>query len=406
MADTTPAFLRKRYRLKELIGRGGSASVFRAHDESLGRDVAIKLYPPTTDSRDAKRQEDEVAVLASLSHHNLVTLLDAGVDRIDDGRRVYIVMELVTGLDLQQTIARRSPTPQDIAHIGYDMAEALQYIHHRGVVHRDIKPSNILMVDYRDDGTRARAKLTDFGIAQHAASRVFEEGVTTGTAAYLSPEQVRRAAVGPASDTYSLGLVLLECFTGELAYPGEPVASALARLDDDPRVPDSVPAPWREILTAMTSIDPNERPGDAQLVESMRRLMVAETERVTIPFPSDNPELNLDRISRMAARVLDVPIAIVRVGERVWFTPWLVENTRLDPLTLTSEDEARASGLRFYAGVPIVGRDGRARGRICALAFEARELSADDETTLNDLASMVLTEIEARIDGGQVRQSA
>jgi serine/threonine protein kinase len=285
---------------------------------------------------------------------------------------------------------------RDIAHIGYDMAEALQYVHHRGVVHRDIKPSNILMVDYRDDGTRPRAKLTDFGIARTGASRSLEEGATTGTAAYISPEQVRRAEIGPASDIYSLGLVLLECFTGQLAYPGEPVNAALARLEASPSMPDSIPDEWREILSAMTAARPARRPTAAQLVETMRRLIVAETERRTIPFPSENPDLNLGRISRMTARVLDVPIAIIAIGDRLWCTPWLTENTRLDARKLISEEGANEHGLQFWAGMPIEGRDGAIRGVLCALSFENRTMSKDDETTLRDLAAMAANEIDSQ----------
>lgn len=395
MAHTAAALLRKRYRLRELIGRGGTASVYRAHDEALGRDVAIKMYPPTTDARDAKRQEDEVTVLASLSHHGLVTLLDAGMERTAGSTRVYIVMELVAGMDLQHTISAGRPGSRDVAHIGYDLAEALQYVHHKGVVHRDIKPSNVLMVDYQDAGNRARAKLTDFGIARSSASRVAEEGVTTGTAAYLSPEQVRRAAVGPPSDIYSLGLVLLECFTGELAFPGEPVASALARLGENPRVPETITDEWRNTLMAMTAAVPADRPTAAQLVELMRHLVAVETGRGDTRARVGS-EPAFDRTARLAARALDVPMAIVRVvdGDRIWVTPWLTENTKLDPRALTDEAAAKTLGLRFYASVPLRNREGLSRGSISVMDFDDRDLSREDALMLEDLATLIVGELD------------
>ena len=264
---------------RELIGKGGTASVYRGRDEALARDVAIKLYPPARDALDAQRQEAEVNVLAGLSHHSLITLFDAGVDRSDaENVKIYLVMELITGTDLQKTIAAGPISAEHIGQIGYDIAEGLQYIHHNGVVHRDVKPSNILMVDYGDESTRARAKLTDFGIATYRGSAsIAEVGVTTGTAAYLSPEQVRRAAVGPATDIYSLGLVLLECFNRALAFPGTPVESALARLEHAPEIPASLSPAWRSALAAMTASDPAARPVASDLVVMMRDLVIAET---------------------------------------------------------------------------------------------------------------------------------
>lgn len=273
----------KRYVRQELIGTGGTASVYQGRDEALGREIAIKLYPPARDAIDAQRQEAEVNVLAGLSHHSLITLFDAGVDRGDpENLRIYLVMELITGTDLQKSIAAAPITAEHIGQIGYDITEGLQYIHHHGVVHRDVKPSNILMVDYGDESTRFRAKLTDFGIATYRGSAsIAEIGVTTGTAAYLSPEQVRRAAVGPATDVYSLGLVLLECFTRTLAFPGTPVESALARLERGPAIPAGLSPQWRDALTAMTSFNPAARPAASEVVVLMRDLVIAETVAAT-----------------------------------------------------------------------------------------------------------------------------
>jgi serine/threonine protein kinase len=208
-----------RYRLEAPIGQGGTATVYRAHDEALGRTVAVKLYQAGIS--DAGRQEGELTVLASLDHHSLVNLIDAGVEHGADGRlRRYLVMALVNGSDLRSRLTEGRIAARHVGEIGYDMAEALHYIHSKNVIHRDLKPSNILLVDYGPDAPRARAKLTDFGIAlAEDIERMTVEGATTGTAAYLSPEQAAGAPVGPPTDIYSLGLVLLECFTRSVEFP-------------------------------------------------------------------------------------------------------------------------------------------------------------------------------------------
>lgn len=280
MGTTAQGLLKNRYELRELIGQGGMATVYRGVDTSLGRDVAIKIFPASSDDIEGARQEEEVNVLASLSHHSLVTLLDAGVDRSDRSNpRVFMIMELVRGLDLQRTLLNGPLAPREIAQIGHDLAEGIEYIHRHGIIHRDIKPSNVLLADQDVDTARTRAMLTDFGIA-HRGVRPQDVGTTTtGTAAYLSPEQVRREEVGPESDIYSFGLVLLECFTGELAYPGAPIDAAISRLIDDPVIPRSLGKGWRSILSAMTSLSPADRPPASEVVRALRDLVGAETGR-------------------------------------------------------------------------------------------------------------------------------
>lgn len=280
MSTTAQSLLKNRYEVRELIGQGGMASVYRGVDTSLGRDVAIKMYAASTDDIEVARQEDEVNVLASLSHHSLVTLLDAGVDRSDRSNpRIFLVMELVRGLDLQRTLLDGPLGAREIAQIGYDLAEGLEYIHRQGITHRDIKPSNVLLADQDVDTARTRAMLTDFGIAHRGTQPQDVGATTTGTAAYLSPEQARREEVGPASDVYSLGLVLLECFTGELAYPGAPVDAAISRLLDDPVIPRSIGTDWRSLLSAMTALRHDERPEASEVVLALRDLVMAETGR-------------------------------------------------------------------------------------------------------------------------------
>jgi serine/threonine protein kinase len=149
-------------------------------------------------------------------------------------------------------------------------------------VHRDIKPSNVMLVAYGTTTFRARARLTDFGIAGgvDAAEDAREAtGTTTGTAAYLSPEQASRSTATAASDVYSLGLVLLECFTRTIPFPGDAVESALTRLSADPPIPDDLPGDWTPLLRSMTARDPAARPTAAQLAPVFREAIMAEAVR-------------------------------------------------------------------------------------------------------------------------------
>lgn len=266
-----------RYRLGEVIGRGGMSSVYTARDENLGRDVALKLFAPqAADADELKRQEAEVKLLATLNHPSLVTLFDAGVDtRVPDQPRPFLTMELVEGQDLRSRL-RHSPVPlEELAVIGAGIADALAYVHALGIIHRDIKPANILLVQVRP-GEPLRPKLTDFGIARIVdGTRLTATGTMVGTAAYLSPEQAMGSPLSPATDIYSLGLVLLECIKGTVEYPGSAVESAVARLHRAPVVPNNLPAEWQHLLSSMTAIEPLERPSAADLEIALRRALVS-----------------------------------------------------------------------------------------------------------------------------------
>ena len=249
-----------RYRLIDVIGRGGTAEVWRAHDEALGRTIAIKLVTVPTDEG-AQRAGEEARLLAGLSHPSLVPVYDAGTDEDD---RPWVVMELVEGETLGDTIRRGPLDVVRTAQVGKAVAEALAYVHARDLVHRDVKPGNVLM------GRDGRVRLTDFGIARLVdAAKVTATGMTVGTASYLAPEQVAGEPVGPAADVYALGLVLLECLTGEREYAGSTVEVALARLHRQPHVPDTLPAGWPGLLRAMTARDPVERPMPADIASEL-----------------------------------------------------------------------------------------------------------------------------------------
>ncbi|AHH95203.1 serine/threonine-protein kinase [Kutzneria viridogrisea] len=240
-----------RYRLGALLGEGGVARVYRAVDVRLNRLVAVKLFRPTLDEVGRRRFAQEARVLGTLRHPGLVKLFDAGTD----GDRAYLVMELVDGATLLDRLCDQPLGPAEVAELGATLAQALTYVHARGVVHRDVKPSNILL---DSDGA---PHLADFGFARAVdATAVSPTGQIVGTAAYLAPEQVRGEPVGPAADVYALGLVLLECLTGELEYEGPRVEAALARLTRPPRIPADLPAPLAAALVAMTRAEPEDRP--------------------------------------------------------------------------------------------------------------------------------------------------
>lgn len=263
-----------RYRVDALIGVGGMASVYRAFDTELGREVALKLFrPDAADAGEFARQRGEIELLARLNHPALVTLFDAGVADLAGASRAYFAMELVDGPELRASFAERTLTPGHLAHLACDIAEALHYIHDRGIVHRDIKPANVLVAPPRLPGLPPSGKLTDFGIARLIDSaRLTSTGALIGTASYLSPEQALGETVAAPSDIYALGLVLFEGISGERAFPGGAIESALARTTRDPEIPAAVPPEWARLIRAMTSRAPGERPTAAEVATTLRSL--------------------------------------------------------------------------------------------------------------------------------------
>lgn len=263
--------IRARYRIDRRIGRGGMSVVYAATDLTLGRTVALKVFGGHQATRgDFDRQRDEIGLLAGLTHPALVTLFDAFEC---DGGAGVLVLEHVDGPDLRAHLKNGPLEPAAIRLLGRSIADALAYVHAHGIVHRDVTPANILLPGDRSHSSLPVAKLTDFGIARFVeGSRRTSGGAVLGTANYLSPEQALGEVVGPPSDVYSLGLVLLECHTGQRAFPGTGIEALAARLHRSPELPTTMPAAWREIIGACVAREPGDRPAAGELVRALRRL--------------------------------------------------------------------------------------------------------------------------------------
>jgi eukaryotic-like serine/threonine-protein kinase len=267
-----------RYRLGEPLGQGAVANVYRAVDVRLDRQVAVKVFHPGQENVVRARFGAEARALARLSHPGLVGIFDAGVD--DD--RPYLVMQLVGGESLRERLLGGPRSAGEVLALGARLAAALAHVHANDVVHRDVKPSNIVL---DADGA---PHLADFGIALLLdVVRLTGANEIMGTAAYLAPEQILGEGVDAAADVYSLGLVLLECLTGELEYPGvSRVESALARLHRPPRIPEGIPTGLADLLRAMTSRAAGDRPSAsdcaARLVAVAQHVSTARARRTAV----------------------------------------------------------------------------------------------------------------------------
>ena len=284
-----------RYTLLEVLGDGGMARVYLAHDNVLDRDVALKALREqyADDEGFVERFRREARNAASLNHPSIVQVYDQGCS--EDGT-YYIVMEYVPGDTLKDRIAKEGPLhPGEAAGIASRVAEALNVAHDSGIIHRDIKPQNVLL------SASGEAKVADFGIARAASSKTMTDtNLVLGTAAYMSPEQVRGDRVGPASDLYSLGVVLYEMLTGRLPYEADDlIATAMKHINEpaphpreaNPAVPEDVDA----LVVKLLAKEPEDRYASAaELAEDLRGirdrlspLAAGLGDRMTARIPQD-----------------------------------------------------------------------------------------------------------------------
>ncbi|MFE2583226.1 serine/threonine-protein kinase [Streptomyces sp. NPDC059378] len=271
-----------RYRLEARLGRGGMGVVWRATDQLLGRQVAVKevAFDETLSPEETRRQHDrtlrEARAVAQLRHPHVIVVHDV----VEQDERPYIVMELIDGGSLADRIARSGPVDVgEAARIGIALLSALRAAHAAGVLHRDIKPANVLVAE---DG---RVVLTDFGIAQVAgATTITDTGAFVGSPEYTAPERMSGARTGPASDLWSLGALLCTALSGASPFRRDSLGGILhAVVSDDIRTPEQA-APLLPVVRGLLERDP-ERRLEASEAERMLRAFL-ETGRTPKPASS------------------------------------------------------------------------------------------------------------------------
>ena len=272
-----------RYLLKDKVGTGGMATVYRAQDQVLNRTVAVKIMLPqyAGDATFAARFKQEAQAAAGLSSPYIVGVYDWG----KDGDTYYIVMEYLRGTDLKSGIRSHGALdPKKVAQIGSQICAALSVAHKHEIIHRDIKPQNIMVLP---DGN---IKVMDFGIARAKNSHLTQDNNVLGTAHYVSPEQTRGQELGPTSDIYSLGVVMYECATGQVPFDGDDAISVALKQVNELPVPPSqlnpnLDADLERIILRCMEKDPANR---FQTADELRQTLNAYLagRQVDVPEPT------------------------------------------------------------------------------------------------------------------------
>ncbi|MBY0442141.1 MAG: protein kinase [Mycobacteriaceae bacterium] len=285
------ALLDGRYRILAAIARGGTSTVYRGLDLRLDRDVAIKVVDARYggDDQFLTRLQLEARAVARLKAPSLVAVYDQGLD----GSHPFLVMELIEGGTLRELLAERGPMPPHAAvAVLHPVLSGLAAAHQAGLVHRDIKPENILISDDNE------VKIADFGLVRAVtAAGITSTNIIFGTAAYLSPEQVRDGSTSPRSDVYALGILAYELLTGTTPFTGDSALSvASQRLHTDVPPPssviDGVPHQFDELVACATSRDPADRYADALEMQNELDRITAELALPTfrVPAPQESAQ--------------------------------------------------------------------------------------------------------------------
>ena len=281
--------LNNRYKLVEKIGTGGMAIVYRAQDQHLSREVAVKILQPqfADNNKAVKRFRHEAKAVASLNHPNIINIFDIG----QDDETEYIIMEYITGQDLKEKINQEGKfSAAEAVRIIEEVCQALIKAHRNNIIHCDIKPHNILVT------SDERVKVTDFGIAQAVTDATMHQTESiVGSAHYLSPEQARGSKITTKSDLYSLGIVLYELVTGRLPFEGDnSVSVALKHVKEQPPSPlkynDNLSSQLVDIIMKALAKNPAERYNSAneflrdlrELDESLDQTEIANQETMII----------------------------------------------------------------------------------------------------------------------------
>ncbi len=369
MADTR--LIQGRYRLLDLIGRGGMGEVWRARDESLGRRVAVKCLKPVGPQHDEsftrvlrERFRREARVAAALQHRGVTVVHDFGEH---DGV-LYLVMELLEGRNLSQLLEDNKAHPLDVADV-VDIAEqvawALAYTHDQGIVHRDLKPANIMRLT---DGT---VKICDFGIARLGhdigfSSRLTGTGIAMGTPHYMSPEQIGGDHVDHRSDLYSLGCVLYEIATGVPPFDLDDAWAVLVgHRDTQPEPPRThrpeLPEFFDRIVLDLLAKTPEERPADAKdLAHRLTAARAAGSVAVPVPVLSPAPRPPAGRPGQPSSRAPRLPSWTrgMTTGHKASGT-WALASTPPDHSAGLTGEWTTGVGLRAVSAAPAAARPER-----------------------------------------------
>jgi Tol biopolymer transport system component/predicted Ser/Thr protein kinase len=364
------------YEIIGLLGRGGMAAVYRAHQPSMGRDVAIKVIKSElSEAPDfVERFAREARTVASLSHPHILKVFDYG----QHGNLVYLVMELLGGGSLAQRISQGPIPPKTIRRMLDQMAAALDYAHERAIVHRDLKPQNVLLDE------RGNVFLTDFGIAKllNEVSSLTQTGAAMGTPPYMAPEQWRGQAVEARTDNYSLGVMLFEMLTGNLPFRGETPYSVMHKHIYESPPLDEIAALGihgvEQVLRKALAKDPSDRYESATAMaeafsktlsatqirkKSRSNVSTPETDKSTyIPLEASAPSEPITRpptglrgnrmllgagaavigliviggiVALFASRQTTTPTLAAQVGTDAAFTPIIATTQTSSPPTVT-----------------------------------------------------------------------
>ncbi|MFD4789937.1 serine/threonine-protein kinase [Streptomyces sp. NPDC058459] len=289
-----------RYRLGDVLGRGGMGTVWRAEDETLGRTVAVKelRFPSNIDDEEKRRLITrtlrEAKAIARIRNNSAVTVFDV----VDEDDRPWIVMELVEGKSLAEVIREDGVlTPRRAAEVGLAVLDVLRAAHREGILHRDVKPSNVLIAE---DG---RVVLTDFGIAQvEGDPSITSTGMLVGAPSYISPERARGHKPGPAADLWSLGGLLYASVEGVPPYDkGSAIATLTAVMTENPEEPKNA-GPLADVIQGLLTKEPAQRLDDAGARAMLTKVIHAAdpepldaTRVVPIPAQPDSPETRREK---------------------------------------------------------------------------------------------------------------
>ncbi|MFD5283376.1 serine/threonine-protein kinase [Streptomyces rubrogriseus] len=260
-----------RYRLHERLGRGGMGIVWRATDQLLAREVAVKALPldETLSATEARRRRErtlrEARAVAQLRHPHVIVVHDV----VEDDERAYMVMELVDGGSLADRVLARGPVDAvEAARIGVALLDALDTAHASGILHRDVKPSNVLVAD---DG---RVVLTDFGVAQVAgATTLTESGSFVGSPEYTAPERMSGAGTGPESDLWSLGVLLCAVLSGASPFHRDSLGGVLHAVVTEEIRPPAQAGPLLPVVRGLLERDPRRRLDAASAQRMLRAFL-------------------------------------------------------------------------------------------------------------------------------------